>query len=408
MPTGSSRAATPTAQAGRRLGVRGSAARRTPPSRASCGNATRPERLRPSLTRRWAVGRTRRAAVDPDDERVYLTQDHPRDSSTGSPRLRIRICRAGPSTPASSPTTARSPGARCADPSGATAPTRTQVPGARVFPGNEGIWYHDGWIYFTSKYDHSVHGIDLRAQTYTLIWKGDPDGLGVEGAVLSGVDNITVDAGSRRPDRGRGRRKPGARPHHARGQVAPFLRIAPAGHEASEVTGPVFNPRRDRLYFSSQRGPTPSSWGQVVDGMDPAVFQGGITYEISGPFRGAVVDEPESTTTVPTTAAVVDTTSAVPPRRWRRSSPRPRRHRRRRRRPTSRPTIPTAARHPPCRSASGSASSRSPRSAVPSPFGAAADPRTTETFSCGQRISDQRLVEHRPGLGPDLLGVTLG
>lgn len=30
----------------------------------------------------------------------------------------------------------------------------------------------------------------------TVIWQGDPDRLGVEGAVLSGVDNITVDAGT--------------------------------------------------------------------------------------------------------------------------------------------------------------------------------------------------------------------
>ncbi|HYH62408.1 MAG TPA: alkaline phosphatase PhoX, partial [Solirubrobacterales bacterium] len=38
---------------------------------------------------------------------------------------------------------------------------------------------------------------------------------------------------------------------------------------ASEVTGVCFNPAEDRLYFSSQRG-----------------FVAGVTYEVSGPFRG--------------------------------------------------------------------------------------------------------------------------
>jgi len=52
--------------------------------------------------------------------------------------------------------------------------------------------------------------------------------------------------------------------------VAPFLRIS--GQSGSEITGPAFSPDGRRLYFSSQRGTAGSS-------------SGGITYEVTGPFR---------------------------------------------------------------------------------------------------------------------------
>jgi secreted PhoX family phosphatase len=40
------------------------------------------------------------------------------------------------------------------------------------------------------------------------------------------------------------------------------------GQNGSELAGPAFDPSGSRLYFSSQRG-----------------GRGGITYELSGPFR---------------------------------------------------------------------------------------------------------------------------
>ena len=52
--------------------------------------------------------------------------------------------------------------------------------------------------------------------------------------------------------------------------VAPFLRIT--DQSSSEITGPAFSPDGTRLYFSSQRGTSGSS-------------SGGITYEVTGPFR---------------------------------------------------------------------------------------------------------------------------
>jgi hypothetical protein len=53
------------------------------------------------------------------------------------------------------------------------------------------------------------------------------------------------------------------------GSVSAFLQVT--GQKGSEITGPAFSPAGDRVYFSSQRG------GPSGDG---------ITYEVSGPFRG--------------------------------------------------------------------------------------------------------------------------
>lgn len=254
------------------------------------------------------------AAVDPVDEIVYMTQDD-------GEGLLYRF------TPTSYPDLSKGVVEACiidangavswgvvADPTGASAPTKTQVAGAHVFAGGEGIWYHNDWIYFTTKLDHSVHAIDLRAQTYQLIWKGDPDGLGVEGAVLSHVDNITVDSGSGdlyvaedggnmelciiTPD----------------GFVAPFVRVVGDGHGDSEMTGPVFNPTNERLYFSSQRGPNKKTAAEIlpgIAGVAEGAF-GGVTYEITGPFRGVMTttDAAPPETAIP---SPVDTLTGAAP-----------------------------------------------------------------------------------------------
>ncbi len=149
------------------------------------------------------------------------------------------------------------------DPSASTTSTRLQVPQATPFNGGEGITYHRGHIYFTTKGDNSVWDYDARRQTLVLLYAAGQDST----MQLTGVDNIT---GSKRgdllvaedggnmeivlisPDR----------------EVSPLLRIT--GQGGSEITGPAFAPRArgSRLYFSSQRGGA-----------------GGITYEVTGPFR---------------------------------------------------------------------------------------------------------------------------
>ena len=231
---------------------------------------------------RWAH---EAVAVDPDGEALYLTQDEPtglfyRFTPDAYPSLdagRLEACVVADD---GSVTWREVP-----DPSGRTAPTREQVPGATVFPGGEGVWYHDGSVLFTTKLDHTVHAIDLRDQRHSVLWRGDPEGLGVEGAILSGVDNVTVDAGSGDifvAEDGGNMEVVMISPD---GVIAPFVRIAAPGHEGSEVTGPCFSPRRDRLYFSSQRGPSPRPVSEILPGVTVPGSNGGVTYEVTGPFR---------------------------------------------------------------------------------------------------------------------------
>ena len=241
------------------------------------------------------------AAVDPEGKAVYLTQDNPagllyRYTPANYPDLRTGLLEAALVAEDGAVTWQAVP-----DPSAATTPTRDQVPGAAVFPGGEGIWYHDGFVYFTTKYDHSVHSIDLADQRHRVIWKGDPDGKGIEGAVLSGVDNITVDDGSGDlfvAEDGGNMELVMITPD---GVVAPFARITGEGQDGSEVTGPCFNPAGDRLYFSSQRGPTPKPVSEIIPGAGITEKLGGITYEVTGPFRGAKIkaDAEAGSTTVP-------------------------------------------------------------------------------------------------------------
>ncbi|PRH79145.1 translocation protein TolB [Streptomyces solincola] len=153
------------------------------------------------------------------------------------------------------------------DPDGSPTATRNQVSGAKRFNGGEGCHYADDTVWFTTKGDNRVWRLDLAAGSYELAYD---DSLVPSGAApLTGVDNVTgsssgdlyiaEDGGTMEiclitPD----------------DTVAPFLRIT--GQSGSEITGPAFSPDGRRLYFSSQRGTSGSS-------------SGGITYEVTGPFR---------------------------------------------------------------------------------------------------------------------------
>ncbi|MFW6049560.1 MAG: alkaline phosphatase PhoX [Myxococcota bacterium] len=152
------------------------------------------------------------------------------------------------------------------DPSGADTPTRQQVPESSAFRGGEGIWYHEGVVYFTTKGDDRVWAYDTSDGMIVILYDADMFDM----PVLTGVDNVTVspsgdvlvaeDGGDMQvvaitPDR----------------QVLPLLQVA--GHPGSEITGPALSPDRQRLYFSSQRGAS----GNIL-GVD------GVTYEVQGPF----------------------------------------------------------------------------------------------------------------------------
>ncbi|MEU3275673.1 alkaline phosphatase PhoX [Streptomyces antibioticus] len=223
-----------------------------------------------AAVRRNALGRFKHeaAAADPVRKVIYLTEDETngcfyrfRPTTWGnlsSGTLEVLVAGSGTSGPVT--------WATVPDPTGTTA-TRNQVSGAKHFNGGEGCHYADDTCWFTTKGDNRVWQYNAAAQTIELAYD---DSLVSGGAApLTGVDNVTgsssgdlfvaEDGGNMEiciitPD----------------DVVAPFLRID--GQSSSEITGPAFSPDGTRLYFSSQRGTSGSS-------------SGGITYEVTGPFR---------------------------------------------------------------------------------------------------------------------------
>ncbi|WP_405853512.1 PhoX family protein [Streptomyces sp. NBC_00090] len=220
--------------------------------------------------RRDAMGRFKHeaAAADPVRKAIYLTEDESDgcfyrflpttwgNLSSGT----LQVFKAGTATSGTF-TWQNVP-----DPDGSPTTTRTQVSGAKKFNGGEGCYYANDTVWFTTKGDNRVWQVNLAAGTYELAYD---DSLVSGTAPLTGVDNITgttsgdlfvaEDGGNMEicvitPD----------------DVVAPFLRIT--GQSGSEITGPAFSPDGKRLYFSSQRGTSGSS-------------SGGITYEVTGPFR---------------------------------------------------------------------------------------------------------------------------
>ncbi len=205
------------------------------------------------------------AACDPAQRVVYMTEDESDgcfyrflpdvwgDLNTG--QLQV-LC--APADLTSGPVTWQN----IPDRDGFPTATRNQVAAAKRFNGGEGCWYDEGIVYFTTKGDNRVWAYHTVASTLDLAYNA--------GGELTGVDNIT---GSRSGDLfvaedGGNMEICIITPS---GVVAPFLRILNQG--SSEITGPAFNPAGNRLYFSSQRGTSGQAWG-------------GITYEVTGPFRG--------------------------------------------------------------------------------------------------------------------------
>ncbi|GGK38467.1 hypothetical protein GCM10010124_34160 [Pilimelia terevasa] len=151
------------------------------------------------------------------------------------------------------------------DPDGSPTATRYQVTGMKVFNGGEGAYYRNDRCFFTTKGDNKVWAYDAAAHTLHTVYDDN-----VPGAMLTGVDNVTGDAhvGDLYVCEDGGDMEiclitPGD-------VVATFLRVN--GQNSSELCGVAFNPAGTRMYFSSQRGTTGSA-------------SGGITYEVSGPFR---------------------------------------------------------------------------------------------------------------------------
>ena len=219
-----------------------------------------------SAVARPALGRFTHeaAAVDPVRGHVYLTEDLPdgrlyrftptvpRDLSAGL--LEVASVVNGVVSWLVVPS-----------PSGVPTPTRQQVAASTAFNGGEGAWFAGDTLWFTTKGNHRVWALDVATSRLRVLY----DGNTAANPILKGVDNIVrarsgdlfvAEDGDDlqlvllEPD----------------GRVSPFLQVT--GQPGSELTGPAFSPAGDRVYFSSQRGPTGTG--------------AGVTYEVRGPFRG--------------------------------------------------------------------------------------------------------------------------
>jgi secreted PhoX family phosphatase len=218
-----------------------------------------PQIVRPALGQFNHEG----VAADPDDQRLYLTED----------RADGRLYRFTPNSWGNldggvlevaqvvDGDRVRWHGVPDPNPRPGGTPTRRQVPISTRFLGGEGIVYDDGHVYFVTKFDNRVWDLDVGSQRIAVLYHKATDPL----AQLSGVDNVALT-----PTGDLIVAEDGGNMElvmlDASGLALALLRVV--GQPFSELAGPAFDPRGGRLYFSSQRG---------TDGR-------GITYEVRGPF----------------------------------------------------------------------------------------------------------------------------
>ncbi|MDX1498139.1 MAG: DUF839 domain-containing protein, partial [Salinisphaeraceae bacterium] len=147
-------------------------------------------------------------------------------------------------------------------------PTRLQVPETTAFRGGEGLWYHEGGLFFTTKGDNRVWHYDIATQLIDVVY----DDNAFAEPMLTGVDNVVVTPGGDIvvAEDGGDLQVVAISPD---GNLQPLVQVV--GQDESEITGPAFSPDGKHLYFSSQRGT------QGQPGM------GGITYAVTGPFFNA-------------------------------------------------------------------------------------------------------------------------
>jgi secreted PhoX family phosphatase len=151
------------------------------------------------------------------------------------------------------------------DPGGAILATRAQIPTATRFNGGEGIWYHAGIVYVSTKGDDRIWTYDVvggeLGVLYDRVATADPSLIGVDNLYVSPTGDVLV-----AEDGGNMQIMAIVRD----GNLKPVVQVL--GQAASEITGPAVSPDGRHLYFSSQRGPSNNP------------YTDGVTYEVTGPF----------------------------------------------------------------------------------------------------------------------------
>ncbi len=222
--------------------------------------------VRPAVVRP-ALGRFKHeaAAIDTEHGHVYLTEDQPDGClyrflpAAPLPFLdggRLQVAELQPQAEGFTLIWHDVP-----DPQSVSNATRHQVARATPFNGGEGIAFHEGLLYFTTKGDNRVWRLDTRRQQMTVLY----DAASSPTPHLSGVDNVTLTASGDVLVAEDGGDMQIVLLGPA-GLVVPIVQVT--GQDQSEITGPAFDPASQRLYFSSQTGPR---------NLDSE----GITYEIS-------------------------------------------------------------------------------------------------------------------------------
>ena len=224
------------------------------------------------------------AAVDRETGHVYLTEDEDDGGFYRFTPVKPSDLTAGKLEVASVAPDGRVSWHEVPDPNGAGGATRGQVPAMTPFDGGEGIWYARGVVYFTTKGDRKVWAYNARTGRIEVIFDRK---LAGEGNPLTAVDNVTISAfGDIFVCEDGGNMEIGL--ISAENTVSPFVRFAKNApgedHGDSEVTGVVFSPNQQRMYFGSQ-GAYPQFPLSAKPGGVPGRTGPGAVFEVTGPFR---------------------------------------------------------------------------------------------------------------------------
>ena len=212
------------------------------------------------------------AAVDPDDKRVYLSEDVGDGGlyrftpavwpNLTSGLLEVAIVGLG-GVVSWRPVP---------DPAATTVPTRRQVPGMTQFKRGEGLWWDSGIVYLATTSDQRIHALNTVTDRIDVLY----DGKARAGQPLQSVDNLTVSPWGDLfvcEDQGEDSEVGLITPARV---ASPFMRLTAPLHSDSEFTGPVFDPSGTRFYVASQRA-----------------FAGvGAVLEVTGPFRRSPAPRP--------------------------------------------------------------------------------------------------------------------